>query len=354
MAQTMKLRVLVVTCLALVAICGLENAVAAEAGEGFEEDDEVIVCLDDAEELPLVDDRVRELKRCVAMEDDRIDAVSRLANALAEQGELEQAEVMFQGVYETSVEDYVDADAYHQDIIRIALSDYIIMLRNWPARGPRVAAEVFWNAKQLLPYIVWEDTTQLPPVFNLGFENKPWWNPEEFGFNDRIRSRFPAILQELKDFIRDNEDMTLESDHALVNRGEWVEYLLWENGKFNVTSCSKHYTACEAVANEPSITGWERGVTEYNEDTALPGQVTFMRVTPGTHLRAHVGPENHRLTAQLAMIVPPGLVFRVSQLTIFINNSPLQLTQPSCNNDNAPATTFFFCVCVTSVVELQH
>ena len=43
----------------------------------------------------------------------------------------------------------------------------------------------------------------------------------------------------------------------------------------------------------------------------VPGQVTILKLAPGTHLRPHTGPKNQRLTLHLGLTVPLGPTIRV-------------------------------------------
>ena len=46
----------------------------------------------------------------------------------------------------------------------------------------------------------------------------------------------------------------------------------------------------------------------------MPGQVTVLKLAPGTHLRLHAGPKNQRLTLHLGLTVPLGPTIRVGAL----------------------------------------
>ena len=46
----------------------------------------------------------------------------------------------------------------------------------------------------------------------------------------------------------------------------------------------------------------------------MPGQVTVLKLAPGTHLRLHAGPKNLRLTLHLGLTVPLGPTIRVGTL----------------------------------------
>ena len=59
------------------------------------------------------------------------------------------------------------------------------------------------------------------------------------------------------------------------------------------------------------VSGWLKSAPK----EPLDGQVTFLKMTPGTHLRPHMGSTNDRLILQMPLLIPDGLVFRVANET---------------------------------------
>ena len=216
---------------------------------------------------------------------------------------------------EDAIEAEIDNKQPHSETDQRTLLDafsvYIMMLRNWPAQGPEAAATVFFQLKAL-PWVLWTDTMQVCASFVPGRRNTPFWDTSKVPFVAALEASADAIRQELDAFLADNvNSLKLESDFILVTKGSWTEYILWMDGEFNVAHCAQFPVACRTVANFPLVTGWEKDAKEYT----LQGQVTFMRVTPGTHLRPHTGQINNRLTVQLPLIVPEGVSIRVANTT---------------------------------------
>ena len=205
-------------------------------------------------------------------------------------------------------EPYTEAE---REILLRAFSVYIIMLRNWPAQGPDAAASIFYQLKAL-PWIKWTDTMQVNPLHVPGRRSMPFWDTSLLSFVPVLEKAADAIVEELRAFLANNVSaLRLESDFNLVASGSWTEYILWQDGEFNLLHCAEFPTTCSTVANLPLITGWEDDESEYT----LHGQVTLMRITPGTHLRPHAGRLNNRLTVHLPLIVPPGVSIRVANTT---------------------------------------
>jgi len=81
------------------------------------------------------------------------------------------------------------------------------------------------------------------------------------------------------------------------------------DGQFSERGCALFPTACEVVAQIPQITGSLRRAD--GSTASVGGQVTVLRLLPGTHLQAHFGLHNRRLTTHLGLIVPAGAAIRV-------------------------------------------
>merc|ERR1712238_525582 len=85
-------------------------------------------------------------------------------------------------------------------------------------------------------------------------------------------------------------------DHKVVSSGDWMEYVLFGTG---AASCTDD--------NDAPIT--KRLLRKYVGDAVSlaesgGGEIIFSRLAPNTHIDAHCGPTNLRLTAHLALLVP--------------------------------------------------
>ena len=72
-------------------------------------------------------------------------------------------------------------------------------------------------------------------------------------------------------------------------------------------------------------------MTGYNDklQTHVFGEVTFLRLAPGAHLRAHVGGHNTRLTVHLGLIVPEGPI-------IYVGDTPARCVAPRAAEVRGP------------------
>lgn len=92
----------------------------------------------------------------------------------------------------------------------------------------------------------------------------------------------------------------LESDEELVsNGGSWTELeLLDANGGWNKRRCERYAPNICRVLSSPTL-GELMGPARGMEPGERPGQVTILRLSPGTRLKMHTGPTNRRLILHL-------------------------------------------------------
>ena len=69
-------------------------------------------------------------------------------------------------------------------------------------------------------------------------------------------------------------------------------------------------TSCATLRCQTSVLLMTGGIAI----VGMPGQVTVLKLAPGTHLRLHTGPKNQRLTLHLGLTVPLGPTIRVGAL----------------------------------------
>eukprot|EP00730_Choanoeca_flexa_P018099 TRINITY_DN8783_c0_g1_i1.p1 TRINITY_DN8783_c0_g1~~TRINITY_DN8783_c0_g1_i1.p1 ORF type:complete len:492 (+),score=87.45 TRINITY_DN8783_c0_g1_i1:1413-2888(+) len=194
-----------------------------------------------------------------------------------------------------------------------AIGGLVMLKRNHPTSpDPVAAAEEFFRANNTLEYVNWADTMVVCPEYDPSLRSMPWWDDRELlpGLAE-LERHIDTIRTELEQLINHNDPFKLETDFGLVAAGSWTEYILWQDGDFNEEHCMHFPWTCLHISNALLITGWKRYSTEYD----LGGQVTILKMTPGTHLRVHTGGTNERLTVQLPLIIPDGIVFRVANDT---------------------------------------
>jgi hypothetical protein len=142
---------------------------------------------------------------------------------------------------------------------------------------------------------------------------KPLHDPEDYRVTRKITAAMPKIVQEFKTYLNAskhkgfiaNQDLDIVPD---LDEKAWTELLLFERGQWDYRLCSigmPFHNTCKALRGLPEIEGTYRGYRA--------GQVSFLRLRPGTHLSAHYGSVNWRLVASCGVIVPENVHLRVGQ-----------------------------------------
>jgi Flp pilus assembly protein TadD len=226
--------------------------------------------------------------------------------------------------------------------VRMVTQDLVMSLHSVLLNGSRshaasaTAAAHFYTARSHFPRAVrWTDVMHTPTETfdaDLALVSCPFpadctcnesttchFDAPDFAWVTKVEAAFPTIRDELRRFMQTTGDggggsgggggssggdggdgggaWELPGDHELQTDGGWSELLLYNKGRLNATNCRHFPTVCRTIATIPEMTGSIRG-------RWVPGQVTVRRMLPGTHLRAHAGPTNERLTAHLGLIVP--------------------------------------------------
>ena len=203
--------------------------------------------------------------------------------------------------------------------LRPLLSNCMISLRK--IGNADLAATYFWKMKHVFPqHITWKETYQTPTDYIAELVNdQPWWDaPQWDGTGDwrrKVEMHYKDILGELKRFLAKNGQFTLNQDHDLVGKRagnkqvvkDWSEVLLWDTDF--TENCHAFPITCSLVRGITQITGLDE------TGHAVMGQVTILKLRPGSHLVPHVGTSNMRLTNHLGLIIPKGVSLRVANET---------------------------------------
>lgn len=251
-------------------------------------------------------------KLCCDMDDHMKDITCRstLANLLVDLDRYDEADELLVSLNKDMFEYGENPQGYADDFLH-ALGNQLIMYRNWDKRGHEAAAQLYFKAKAELPYVKWEYAEQAVSEYYENLRAFPWWDPYAHDWLPAkdIEAAYPQIRKEFDQFLAQRAAFNLESDHSLIDGGSWKEFLLWEDGLMNETSCEWMPTACEVFGKIKQITGYT------TDGNPLEGQITIFQLTPGTHLRAHTGTANDRLTMHLGLIIPDGVSIRVANDT---------------------------------------
>jgi aspartate beta-hydroxylase len=134
-------------------------------------------------------------------------------------------------------------------------------------------------------------------------EHFPWLAALESA-SGAIREELLAVLNSdregMRPYISYPEGLPLDQWRELNHSRRWSAYFLWNDGRREVAHMARCPRTAEALAATPQVDIPDRGPTAF-----------FSILDARTHIPAHTGVTNTRLTVHLPLIVPPGCRFRV-------------------------------------------
>jgi len=147
---------------------------------------------------------------------------------------------------------------------------------------------------------------QRPPHLVRGIRCQAWYDPREFPMVQLLEVHAAAICSEFMRMQQTTDEFgkvggRAMHDHTLVAAGEWREAPLFGNG-----------SRVEHVCRQCPVTTRVMEQCPLAMDLAMVGggETLFSVLKPGTHLRAHCGSTNTRLTCHLGILIPPGCTVR--------------------------------------------
>ena len=139
----------------------------------------------------------------------------------------------------------------------------------------------------------------------------PIFHREDFDWAPAVEAAFPDMLRELQSLLEEQaefvpyvqmpDDEPKGQFEPLNNNPDWGAYYFWNSGTLD----EEHAARCP------------RTVATLDEKAPMcrvPGRapVTFLSaLKPGTHIAAHHGATNSRLTVHMPLIIPPNCALRV-------------------------------------------
>jgi aspartate beta-hydroxylase len=121
---------------------------------------------------------------------------------------------------------------------------------------------------------------------------------------DAIREELLGVMREdqegLEPYIAFAEGLPVRQWKELNHSRRWSAYFLWNQGRREEAHLTRCPRAAAALAATPQVDVPGRGPTAF-----------FSILDARTHIPAHTGVTNTRLTVHLPLIVPPGCRFRV-------------------------------------------
>jgi hypothetical protein len=151
-------------------------------------------------------------------------------------------------------------DALMEDVEIVRLVRYILqklLVIYASLRRPDDLRETFALVKSLAPGLVlWQSPWQLPSQkYDPQRLAQPWHDPRDFPDALALKANFKVIRGELDAFLRAGHRFDgLQGDHTLQRRdGDWREFMLWQHGVYNQTSCASFPRTCKLVSTLPSV-----------------------------------------------------------------------------------------------------
>jgi aspartyl/asparaginyl beta-hydroxylase (cupin superfamily)/Tfp pilus assembly protein PilF len=139
----------------------------------------------------------------------------------------------------------------------------------------------------------------------------PIFHREDFEWAPAVEAAFPDMLRELKalldaqaefvPYVQMPDDEPKGPFEPLNNNPDWGAYYFWDNGELNEEHAARCPRTVEALSERAPM-------------CRVPGRapVTFFSaLKPGTHIGAHNGATNSRLTVHMPLIIPPNCALRV-------------------------------------------
>jgi aspartate beta-hydroxylase len=145
--------------------------------------------------------------------------------------------------------------------------------------------------------------TRLPSIPFFEREDFAWAAAVESA-TDAIRAELLAVFSEdaegFEPYVQTEAGESPGQFKALDHNPDWGAYFLWKHGQRIDAHCARCPNTLDILALVPQIAIKQRAPA-----------VLFSSLKPHTHIPAHNGATNARLTVHLPLIVPPNCQFRV-------------------------------------------
>lgn len=139
----------------------------------------------------------------------------------------------------------------------------------------------------------------------------PIFHREDFDWAPGVEAAFPDMLRELQSLLDERAEFVpyvqMPDDEPkgqfapLNNNPDWGAYYFWDSGKLIEEHAARCPRTVEALAERaPMCTIPDRAPVTF-----------FSALKPGTHIAAHHGATNSRLTVHMPLIIPPDCALRV-------------------------------------------
>jgi aspartyl/asparaginyl beta-hydroxylase (cupin superfamily) len=144
-----------------------------------------------------------------------------------------------------------------------------------------------------------QNPSQKPTLYFPGLTTRAWHDPSAHEAVAILEKNYPTIRRELEGLFSARQGFQPFFDAYLADGGRWNAFYLRVEGH----DLQRNHQLC------PETTAIINSLPRIGE------MALFSGLTPGTHIAAHCGPWNFRLTIHLGLIIPPGCAFRVATET---------------------------------------
>lgn len=215
-----------------------------------------------------------------------------------------------QDAWHYSREVFLSGSASSQDMH--FLQQYVLTLHRLDKHEELAAA---WPQIASTPGVHWRTPMQCPDMVDEVFlaDAVPFPRPEELRVGQLMQEHSAAILKEFNDFrvqpgwksfFKPNQD----NDLVEGNEGQkWAEMLLFDRGAWDPRYCAIFKTVCRIFGGLRDIEGIFNGKRS--------GQVSLLKLEPGTTLVPHFGSVNWRYVAHLTLATPDNVIMTAGKET---------------------------------------
>eukprot|EP00929_Paragymnodinium_shiwhaense_P007880 TRINITY_DN111800_c0_g1_i1.p1 TRINITY_DN111800_c0_g1~~TRINITY_DN111800_c0_g1_i1.p1 ORF type:complete len:400 (+),score=99.28 TRINITY_DN111800_c0_g1_i1:138-1337(+) len=170
--------------------------------------------------------------------------------------------------------------------------------------------ETVWPKIVATPGVKWRTPFQCPDQVDETLLDGavPFPLPSSLKVPSKVEKHRAKILAEFDEFKRSHSDWDSKKyfapnqDNDLVDGNEetrWTEMLLFHKGLWDYQNCRIMKTACKVLKNLLEVEGIVHGKRS--------GQVSLLKLKPGTKLVPHFGGVNWRYVMQFGLQVPEGV-----------------------------------------------
>ncbi|KAK1173879.1 aspartyl/asparaginyl beta-hydroxylase-like isoform X1, partial [Acipenser oxyrinchus oxyrinchus] len=122
-----------------------------------------------------------------------------------------------------------------------------------------------------------------------------WWTAKETGYTDLVKTldrNWKMIQDEALGEMGTERALFIPEDENVIEKGEWGQFTLWQQGKKTENSCRGAPKTCALLERFSEATSCKRG------------QVKYSVMQPGTHIWPHTGPTICHLRMHLGLVIP--------------------------------------------------